>query len=260
MWGGWRMAADMRPQKILIVGNSHTRMIARALDARRRNGVADEFDIEICWLTTPGKSAFGDTSREDALAKVRALGPTDLLVVTWLGTAHNILGLLEHEIPFSLGVTVDGPVAVPPGVEIIPFNLMREMLDNWIRGDEVVRCYSEVAMSSIVHLMAPPPKERIVIPDRKPGGQPPEAPAPRFASAPGRLALWKLESVLVRRYVMELGVQYLEAPEGTRDASGFLLPEFQAADATHANAAYGECCLKAFCDMVRSTRSRPGGA
>ena len=242
----------MTRPRLLIIGNSHTRMISRALAARTNRGVPSAHEIEVCWLTTPGKSTFGDTSREEAQAKVERLGPDDLLVVTWLGTAHNVAGLLEHEIPFSLAETVDGPVDAPPDAQIIPLSLMRAMLDEWIRRDDVVSRYSAVAPCTIVHMMAPPPKEKVQ-PRQKPD-QPEEAREDmRFAAPQSRLALWKLEAALIRRYVTGLGVRHYESPAGARDTRGFLAESFQAPDVTHANAAYGELCLQEFEAMLAAT-------
>ena len=220
-------------------------MIARAVAARAQAGQPNAADIEVCWLTNPGKSAFGDTSREDAMAKIRQLAPDDLLVFTWLGTAHNIMGLLEHEQPFSLAETVDGPVAAPPGIEIIPLSLMRAMLDDWIRAEEVIHRCCDMALCSMVHMMAPPPKEHVKMRAKLDEGQE-KAGEVKFAAAPGRLALWKLEAALIRRYLAGLGVRPYDHPAGTTEAGGFLAPAYQAPDATHANIAYGELCLKDF--------------
>jgi hypothetical protein len=38
----------------------------------------------------------------------------------------------------------------------------------------------------------------------------------------------------------EIGVEVLGPPSGALDEDGFLLPEFYASDATHANPSYGE--------------------
>ena len=248
----------MTKGRILILGNSHTRMMARALAARQQNGAASEFDIEICWLTTPGRSAFGDTSREDALAKVQALTERDLLAMTWLGTAHNVAGLLEHEVPFSLAETVDGPVEAPAGAEIVPLSLMRAMLDNWIRSEDVVTRYGASAPCTAVHIMAPPPKKQV-----KPRARTDEdskgRDEMRFAAPQSRLAFWKLEAALVRRYVTGLGVRAYDYPPGVLAADGFLLDEYHAPDATHANTPYGELCLAALEAMAAETLLEDAG-
>lgn len=248
--------------KILVVGNSHTRMIARAAAARRKNRECFSCAVEVCWLTTPGKSVFGDTSREDALAKVRELEPDDLLVLTWLGTSHNILGLLEHDIPFTLMESEDGPVDVPAHAIVIPLNTMRQLLEDRIRGEQVVCRYSQAAACKVVHMMPPPPKEHIKRRFRSEHAEQEGAPM-KFAPAPGRLALWKAEAALVRRYVNELGVQAYEHPADTRDTRGFLAEAYQASDITHANAIYGDLCLKDFEAMlakVEISRNSEGAA
>jgi hypothetical protein len=249
----------MTRPKILILGNSHTRMMSRALAARRQAGVAMQFGIEICWLTTPGRSAYGDTSRDDAMAKVKALTQRDLLAITWLGTAHNVAGLLEHEVPFSLAETVDGPVDAPAGTEVIPLSLMRAMLENWIKGEDVVSRYGTATLGTAVHIMAPPPKQQVKArpkTDESDTGKD----EMRFSAPQSRLAFWKLEAALVRRYVTGLGVRAFDYPPGTADPGGFLLEAHQAPDATHANTAYGELCLAALEAMAAETLLQETGA
>lgn len=249
----------MTRPRILVLGNSHTRMMSRALAARQQASIQSACDIEICWLTTPGRSAFGDTSRDDAMAKVKQLTARDLLVLTWLGTAHNVSGLLEHELPFSLAESVDGPVEAPAHAEIIPLSLMRAMLDDWIRGENVVSRYSAESPCPVFHVMAPPPKEQVKFrPKTEDNSKLPDE--MRFAAAQSRLAFWKLEAAMVRRYVTSLGVRAYDHPGGGRGADGYLPEAYQAPDATHANTAYGELCLRDFEAMAEESVPQESGA
>lgn len=233
--------------RILVIGNSHTRMLKRALPQHLSAASNSKVDYDICWLKAAG-STFGDTSKEEALAKIAQLDEGDLLVLTFLGTIHNVIGLLEHDVPFSLLETVDGPVHPPPDREIIPLSTMRSMLNQKIRSEDLVASFSRAARCPTVHLMPPPPKEHIKKRLRPSSQEPDEGVLPeeeiQFAPPQCRLALWKLEASLVGQYLAELPVQHLQYPPGTVDAKGYLAEAYQAPDVTHANSNYGRLVLE----------------
>lgn len=231
----------MTTKRLLVIGNSHTQMISGALAARSKES-ALSVDIEVCWLLSKGKGNFGDTSREDAQAKVAALKPTDLLAVSFLGTLHNLIGLFEHPIPYAiLDPRNDGGMR-PPAAGIIPYNAMRDLFDEFTEDDLQVRKFAGQAVCPVVHFFPPPPKERFAKP-RKYKVIDGKAVEFRFAGALARLNLWKLETLAVERYLQRAGVAHYLYPPGTVDHDGFLRPEYHASDATHANAAYGELLI-----------------
>lgn len=59
-----------------------------------------------------------------------------------------------------------------------------------------------------------------------------------------RLAIWIIEMEEVSNLLGRLDIAVLPVPAEAIDADGFLLPDFSANDATHANAAYSELVLR----------------
>ena len=239
---------SMTGKRLLIVGNSHTQMISKALVSRSRAS-ALPVDIEVCWLLSKGKGNFGDTSREDAQAKIAALKASDLLAVSFLGTLHNLIGLFEHPSPYAILDSQNDSGAIPPNAEIIPHKVMIDLFDQFTEDDLQVRKFAGIATCPVVHFFPPPPKERYAKPRKFKviDGKTVEF---RFASALARLNLWKLETLAVERYLQRAGVVHYLCPRGSADEQGYLRPEYYASDATHANAAYGELLIEDFERML----------
>ena len=61
--------------------------------------------------------------------------------------------------------------------------------------------------------------------------------------APVRLAAWKHQLQLLRATAKEVGIEFLEPPEGSQSGDGLLRAEFNADDASHGNAKYGALVL-----------------
>jgi hypothetical protein len=255
-------ASELRPaeqvgrnRKTLIVGNSHTQMIRDAIAVRAANGTLTE-DIEVCWLISRGKGEFGDTSREDAMAKIRSLGPSDLLVTSLIGTLHNIAGLFNHEHPFALIACAGESPEPDAATEIIPRNVMRDVFKEHVEGNQFFEQMVKAAPCLVVHFIPPPPKEAFAK-----GGKTRvvDGVQVQLEYAPGhdRLALWKLEEQVVARYLSGLKVYHYSVPLNASTPDGFLLPGYHASDATHANAAFGELLLRDFERMLHGAPRRP---
>ena len=241
--------------KILIIGNSHTRMIKEAIAARAAEG-RPTGDIEVCWLLSRGKGDFGDTPREEAMRKIRSLGSSDLLVTSLAGTLHNIIGLFNHENPFALvadGVSQSETSLRP---QVIPQQVMREVIAEHVEGNEFFQQMVDAAPCLVVHFIPPPPKEGFAR-----GGKSRIVDGVQvqleYAPKRSRLALWKLEEQVVANYLSGLKVYHYAVPLNAATPEGFLLPAYHANDATHANAAFGELLLQDFERMLHGVARNP---
>lgn len=214
------------PPTLLILGNSHTEALRPAVDAAT--------NIEMHWLRV-GKSVHGTLDLHEAEEKIAGLAPDSRLVLMHLGAAHNIFGLLNHDLPFSVR-----PEDWGDDTALIPRAVMVAHMIETIGKDWLVRKLAAHAPCPVLHVMTPPPKKEIAMP-----GNPGKTYRGRsiletgFAPAPRRLALWEIENAVIADYVQGLGVTHVAPPPETRDAQGYLAVEFAAGDATHANAAYG---------------------
>ena len=241
-------ASSVSNRRLLVVGNSHTQMIQDAAGTRAKLG-QPLGDIEVCWLISRGKGDFGNTSREDALAKIQSLGSSDLLALTLLGTLHNMIGLFKHDTPFTLVETAGGPITPPAGSEVIPMNQMRELFEDHVQHNPLFKSLVDAAPCPVLHFFPPPPKEFFAASgkSRVIDGRPVRL---EYAAAPSRVALWKLEAAIASAYLAGLSVHHYSMPEGSATRDGFLAPAYHAKDATHANSAYGELLLRDFEHML----------
>ena len=217
----------MASSKILILGNSHSDAIRRA--------VTDKDNIEVFWLKS-SKSRYGDLDIKEGEAKIQALAKSDGLVLMNHGALHNVIGLLNHPARFCLIESYDDSQLA----ELIPKNVMKDSLAAMVETETHVARLSALASCSTFHIMTPPPKEHLIMPksdDKKYQGQ--VITEAGYAPAVQRLAMWQLESDVIESYMAKIGVVHVPPPPGTTTPEGYLHPDYQAKDATHANAAYG---------------------
>ena len=242
--------------KILVIGNSHTQAIKEAIAIRAGSGKPVEDDIEVCWVKLGGKGNFGDISREEAMAKVRGLGVSDLLVTCLIGTLNNMIGLFNHESPFSLAVDDTGAGGMLPHAKMIPQAVMRDVFREHVEGNEFFQQMADAAGCLVVHFVPPPPKEAFA---RGGKSRIVDGVAVQLEYAPkrSRLALWKLEEQLVANYLARLKVYHYSVPLHATTPEGFLSPVYHANDATHANAAFGELLLQDFERMLHGVARAP---
>ena len=259
---------------VLVLGNSHSVALKEAAP------FPEGFVVH--WLRTKEGQTTGDVDIADALALAEALEPRDCLVFMRLGVQHNILGLLNHDLPFSLV----GTMGESGGAEMIPEGVMRAHLRECATSDRLLKRFAGQVRCRIVHVMPPPPKKdpiaaamaeraRLQALASAAGAEPPPAGFPGrvlayvgrfpsgwrkrkarrktstfeyrgrriadvgFSPAPLRLALWRLEKAELDAYLPTIGIVPLGPPPETLTEEGYLDPAFSAADATHANGAYG---------------------
>lgn len=222
----------------MILGNSHTQCVSAA--AGQAPGV------EVHWLRVTEGARFGEMGMAEAQARVRDLDPGDRLVLMHLGTQHNLLGLLNHDRPFTV---IAGETGLGPA-EIVPRALMRAQLRAQIAAEKVVRALAPLARCPVFHAMPPPPRaalDPVLGTEKLYRGRS----IARNGFSPGlrRLALWTLEREEVALYLAGLGVRDLPVPPGTVTPEGFLAPSFHARDATHANVAYGAKLIEVIRDV-----------
>ena len=227
----------MTKPRLVVIGNSHTRTL--------RAAEFDTLQLEVHWLKAKPEAKFGTLSLEEAEALVKGLSPQDTLGLMVLGTLHNIVGLVNHEQPFSF--TWGGRALGRDTDHKIPVSTLRAFFKESLARDRAVRRLSAVAPCRVVHFMTPPPKE--ALPDPKILG--PDYGRRSiynlgFTPAPQRRALWEIEAEEVSAFLGELGVHHVAPPAGVMTADGLLAPDFSANDVTHANKAYGKLLIQEF--------------
>lgn len=230
--------------RVVFFGDSHTHAVARAL----RDAVGDRvlFEVHQMKRLKNGRE-IGDVTVEEAHSLARELEPSDVLISLMGGNQHQILGLVQHQVPFDL--FIDAADARPPaGIECIPLQAFRDIFRTALRGKDWTRLsrIREGVRCPVFHMAPPPPKEDAAHIGRRHetafvGGILDRGISP----APLRLKLWVLQVDVLRELGAEMGIGVLPPPEGSQTAEGFLKPEYYANDATHGNTAYGALVLEA---------------
>jgi hypothetical protein len=235
----------MRSKKILILGDSHTVSLKMALAARAR-AEAKAIEFEIRWLMrTNGESKRGDLEFDEALKKAAALAPSDLIVLSILGTAHNLFGLLQHEQPFDFVFAPGDELALPDGVSLIPRGAVWNLLENFMTQNKSVRRIRDAAPCRVHHLYTPPPKQDgDYIAQRAKFYRGLSVSKIGISSADLRLKLWRVEMDILCALCEAWNISPVAAPEEAFSPQGFLDRKYYGDDATHANVAYGELVLR----------------
>jgi hypothetical protein len=251
-WVWQRKGADERweglvsGKKVLVLGDSHTRALAKAQEARvGRPPKSDDVQFDINSIAKQkGSIDRGGLELADALERVARLQPDDVMVISIAGTLHNIIGLLEHDRPFDVFTRGDESMTIPEGRVVVPENALWDMLLGAMPSKKIAKLRGK-ARCSVYHLATPPPKEdEAFIMARAVHYRDRVVAEAGLNPAATRLKLWKLEMRALAHLCARWNMLVLPPPAEAQTPKGFLKPEYYANDATHANAAYGELVLQ----------------
>lgn len=232
-------------RKIIIVGESHSR--APAVAVLRKLELPDDIELVVHRLTRiKNGRLIGTIAYEDILALCGTLNKDDMIVSMIGGNQHAALSLIQHPRPFDVANRKgEMPQTLEDGnLEMVPRNALRALFDRTFRHNDGKRilAIADAGPQRTIHLMAPPPKEdtahilRKVETDYAAKGILEKGVSP----APLRQRIWDIQNEALGTVLAEGGVDLLPPPDDTTQEEGFLKPEYYDADATHANAQYGE--------------------
>lgn len=241
----------MRRQKVIIIGDSHTTAIAEAVRLREETGAharspLDFFASRLSKMKPNGATIPG-LSEDEASKLLKRAKPDDVLVAVIGGNQYNTLGLLEAPQPFDL---VDPETRAAPesvNARIVPLAQMTAAFDDFVGGIRPpLQKYKGQFPGLILYLNPPPPKgDNAYIKKNAEGYFRTDGKVRVNVSPPGmRRRLWLVQSQALARLCEANGVTFLDAPADSISADGFLVREAYGADATHANAFYGELVLQ----------------
>jgi hypothetical protein len=252
----------MKKTRIVIIGDSHTRAMSNAMQLT--SGKHPNVSFEVHWLareTGDTGVVRGDMTMEQASDLLSKLDSQDVVMLSLLGTAHNILGLLRHERPFwVLPKTAKSEAEIVPGSELIPWVVLREMFEEVGGRNKRLTQIRDMSPARTFHTMTPPPKEDNKFLQSKIDSYRGKLASEYGISPPAiRLRLWEAEREALRALCGQWRIGFLDVPASARDERGFLKREFYADDATHANAAYGELVLNELADecVERGAPAKP---
>jgi hypothetical protein len=163
------------------------------------------------------------------------------------GNVHNGFALIRHPRPYDFLLSDEDGPPLDPDAEPVTEALVRAALEAGLERDRVrLREIRRIAGEGVIQLESPPPLADGTIIAAQADAYFRNRGIAELGVAPAglRYKIWRLHSRIVAGYCADLGLRFLPAPAGTRDARGFLRPEF-AGDATHGNQDYGEAVIRA---------------
>lgn len=261
------MNRSAAPLRLLCLGQSHFGCVrdaaADAQDELAQAGVALTTLVMNQPHFEPHFNSAEDSGGPDALhpalqAEVLRLNAeADAVYVSVGGTAHCVLGLLEHPRPFDFVLEGDPAVPLLPGREPLPGGVVRAALTHTslFRHQRALRRFlPALLMRPIAHIESPPPPPDGPLLMANLGGYGRKMTSAGVAPAPLRRKLWRLHSQLVADDCAEAGIEFVGTPPAVHDAEGYLRAEaLLHGNPTHANAWYGRHLIE---QIVR--RHRPG--
>lgn len=240
---------------ILIAGDSHIYAIQDALAATP--GLPGLTVEALRVQAEKNGTTIGDVSFDELVARAKDLPSGSLVVTALRGNQHQKVGLIQHPRPFDILMhNADGGL-LQKDAEMIPLVIMKQYFDGTLKGGygrDLVRL-KQASAAPVVCLAPPAPKEdaQHIIRGAETYFRQHGISSIGVTPAPVRLKLWILQQDALARFCASNGLIFLGNPEGTRTDEGFLKPEFYAADATHANGAYGRLVLAQLSDLSRAT-------
>ena len=241
----------MGKRRVIIVGDSHTAAVAQAAKIRKETSVDGEvtFEIHRIGREKPGGKMIKGPSLEQIVEILRNASADVVLVSMVGGNQYNVLGMLVHPEPFDFLLEGDDPATLTPDARVIPASQIEAAFDHFLSGtlsqqvQELLRAFPGKIK---LHVEPPPPKEDgdYIRKNAESYFQTEENINLKVSPAPFRRRLWVAQSRALDRLCNNLGMTLIRAPEDSMDESGYLQRDAYGADATHANAVYGEMLLR----------------
>ncbi|SIT22291.1 hypothetical protein SAMN05421774_11152 [Gemmobacter megaterium] len=229
---------------ILIVGHSHIRCLMEAWN--KRAGYEGEYDVEfvdLIWLERQEKLAGRQVG--DAV-KRRVRNPSPNYICQCVnGNFHNVLGIVENPVPFSVGEENYGSAPVGNGRWFIPSSVMMDVFQaRFERACKAIESvFAAFPESTRLYLNPPPPVadwEHIkaypgVFSDNIHLG-----PAPNDL----KIRLYELQTAYFENVARVQAASFIRAAPETLTSDGFLRADYYNADPTHGNMRYGQVMLE----------------
>ncbi|GAA4764072.1 hypothetical protein [Novosphingobium ginsenosidimutans] len=233
--------------RIMLFGDSHSYAMQRA--AERRDKKRLEVPIAIHRLLKQKNDVIiGDTTLEQFVEKIRKLTPDDSVISMIGGNQHAVFSTIQHPRPFDF-LEPSRPDWVPAtGSEIIPYAVLRANFAEGIAGGDgkSIMALRDATAAHVVHVLPPPPKRDTahILKHHESKFAEDNIAKLGVSSAELRMKCWILQKDVLVKFCRKIDVEVMFPPEEACDADGFLLPEYYANDATHANPSYGELIMQ----------------
>jgi len=233
-------------RSFLMIGHSHSMCIQAA--AKAQSNLTNVCVINLGKITELGMKV--TDIAEAAKAEVQDLTP-GAVCLSIKGNEHNVLGILENPVPFSIGEKAHGTAPrISQGRHFIPFSLMEDHFSTYGSNLRLIKLLYELfPVATRIYLNPPPPIadfEHIV---RNPGIFCDKI---SLGSSPKELKmqLYRIQTKVLSRIALESNAIFVEPEPELLDAEGFLASPYYNTDPTHGNSAYGKIMLNKMLKLV----------
>lgn len=233
-----------KPPSILFVGHSHVVCIAAAV---RKAGITDVGVINL--LQVSNGVRLPTRKFAEQIARQSPIRRPDAVCLCMHGNDHNVYGVTENPVPFSIGDRETGSIPESGDErQFIPYRVMRDVFEK-PRARRLAKHIFDAFPHAARYWLCPPPpvcdwdyitSNPIVYSDMIPFGPAPES---------LKKQLYRIQCDVLRDMALEGKAVFIE-PESCLVEDGFLKPQY-CADPTHGNSLYGEV-------MLRAVRERAG--
>ena len=235
--------------RLLVIGNSHIECLQSAI---KKN--PDIKHSQVFNLSQIVKN--GSTIKQivlEIVENVRDFNP-DSVCVCLSGNEHNILGVLENPIPFSVGEKSKGSTS-PSSKErhFIPYALMEDYFDSQLQKPLLSLIYQSFPDTVRLYLNPPPPISDFSHIQKYPGVFRDKL---ELGSAPNdlKMQLYRIQSSALRKMAEKENAIFVDVEPGLLDSEGFLNSDYFNQDPTHGNAAYGKVMLERLITFAASAQ------
>ena len=247
--------SESQVSRILIVGDSHTNAIKKALRTWSK-GDCNGIEVQaLGYAREKNGKIMGDLSVDEINALAANLNSSDLLVSAIGGNMHQVVSLVQHPVAFDFFMKDESLYSVEGFKQIIPYSQVLDYFLTRLRGKDCQRLLQlkQIAKCKVYHLIPPPPKENHEHILKRPESTfRNNGIMEKGISNPNlRLKTWKVQVQALEAICKEMGVDLLKPPSDAVEKSGFLKERYYANDATHANAQYGLLVLNQLTDMLK---------
>ena len=233
---------QIRVCDLLVVGQSHVACLAMALEARPSPGIE-----VVNFRNFPTRRVpRGAGGKIDCDAFTRAQ-PRALCLLLG-GNEHNVLGMFEHERPFTMAAEQPDLARTYLPMDMV-VDAFEERLGGFLKdGRDLIAAFPNAR--PLVAMAPPPVADWGVITAHPDFAQRSEHSG--RSSDGQRLAMWRAQSQVWRRFAGRHGARVVEVPRRCVTDTGLLAPAYTL-DPTHGNAAYGTAML----EEIRSAALEP---
>ena len=245
-------------KRLLVIGNSHVEAVGQRYQADLAEGRTPAMPIEVVNVLEPEFRPLLEGGVLNAAVVARLDHPDNGLVVSMLGgNDHNVLGLVNHPIPFDFVLPERPDLPLTPGADPIPSRLVRDQLRRRMEILSYLKVIRDHARQPMIHLESPPP-----IPDEDHIRRHPRIFRESIAEhgvAPAvlRYKLWRVHSEIFREACEAADITFLPVPADMQDADGMMIPGAWNPDPTHGNLFYGARLIEQLVDYYRRSVEAP---